>query len=808
MRKMRNFNLFYCFLFFKEIILAQNFIQGNVYSNIDSFPIENVLLFDSNSNFISKTDKNGYFIFNLIENNKLIYFQSDNYLIEKIKFNIRDSLNYSIFLKRRSYEIDQINLELTTKFDFNIRKLYDVENMIISLGKKSEVILISDFNPGTPTNNPRQIFNQIPGLNIFENDEAGLQLNIGVRGLSPSRSSNFNTRQNNYEISADPLGYPESYYTPPLEALSEIQIIRGAGALQYGSQFGGMINFIFKNPTINKKFDLVSRNSYGSNNLFTNFLSISGGKEKFQYYIFNNYKIGDGFRDNSGFESNNFFTKFIYSFNNKTKLSSEITLFNYLSQQAGGVSDYMFANDPFQSIRERNWFGVNWLIINSSFKKEINNKISLEINFSRLVAQRNAIGFRSNRVDQFDSNEERDLIKGNFKNFSLESKLIKRYKLKNNNALFLIGGKYFKSNNFTKQGPGSEGYGADFRFFTNEFPYYPNQSSYRYPNLNYSFFLENIFYINDKFSIIPGFRYENIKTESIGKYKNIILDAANNVIYDETVFNNEQNLRNFLLSGIGISYKLNKIDFYFNVTQNYRSVTFNDMSVVNPSFIIDPNLKDESGRSIDFGVRKNINNILSYDISVFMINYNDRIGFIQTTFDDYTIKNKKTNVGNALIKGIESNIQLDIKNFLNFDNKYTFTIFSNYSNIDSKYKKSPVNGITGNSLEFVPKNIFRTGSTLGYKSIFLTVNFSYVSSQFTDATNSIESNLSGVVGLIPNYSVMDISICKNFGKFKILYALNNVLDNYYFTNRASGYPGPGIIPSINRNSMLNFQYNF
>ena len=162
-------------------------------------------------------------------------------------------------------------------------------------------------------------------------------------------------------------------------------------------------------------------------------------------------------------------------------------------------------------------------------------------------------------------------------------------------------------------------------------------------------------------------------------------------------------------------------------------------------------------------------------------NYNDRIGFIQSTFDDYTIKNKKTNVGNALIKGIESNIQLDIKNVLNFDNKYTFTIFSNYSNIDSKYKKSPVNGITGNSLEFVPKNIFRTGSTLGYKSIFLTFNFSYVSSQFTDATNSIDSNLSGVVGLIPNYSVMDISICKNFGKFKILYALNNVLDNYYFT---------------------------
>ena len=73
-----------------------------------------------------------------------------------------------------------------------------------------------------------------------------MQLDIGGRGLSPNRSSNFNTRQNNYEISADPLGYPESYYTPPSQAVNQIQLVRGAGALQYGTQFGGLLNFIMK----------------------------------------------------------------------------------------------------------------------------------------------------------------------------------------------------------------------------------------------------------------------------------------------------------------------------------------------------------------------------------------------------------------------------------------------------------------------------------------------------------------------------------------------------------------------------------
>ena len=102
------------------------------------------------------------------------------------------------------------------------------------------------------SNNSRQIYSQIAGLNIFQNDDAGLQIHIGGRGLDPNRTSNFNTRQNGYDMSADVLGYPESYYSPPAEALEEIQIVRGAASLQYGTQFGGLVNFIIKKPVKNK----------------------------------------------------------------------------------------------------------------------------------------------------------------------------------------------------------------------------------------------------------------------------------------------------------------------------------------------------------------------------------------------------------------------------------------------------------------------------------------------------------------------------------------------------------------------------
>ena len=140
--------------------------------------------------------------------------------------------------------------------EFQLKRLRDVEGTEIYSGKKTEVILVDQSMANLASNNARQIYNQISGLNIYQNDDAGIQLHIGGRGLDPNRTSNFNTRQNSYDISADVLGYPESYYTPPAEAIKEIQIVRGAASLQYGTQFGGLINFVLKEPP-NKKIEAV-----------------------------------------------------------------------------------------------------------------------------------------------------------------------------------------------------------------------------------------------------------------------------------------------------------------------------------------------------------------------------------------------------------------------------------------------------------------------------------------------------------------------------------------------------------------------
>ena len=183
----------------------------------------------------------------------------------------------------------------------------------------------------------------------------------------------------------------------------------------------------------------------------------------------------------------------------------------------------------------------------------------------------------------------------------MESRFLHRYNLKDKKNVLLIGIKFYKSDNDSEQGPGSSSSDADFEFNLDDFPNYNNQSKYNYPNLNYALFGENILYLSDKLSLTPGFRFEYIKTESDGYYKKINLDGAGNVIFNSTIDDSEIRKRNFFLFGLGLSFKASKaLEFYANISENYRSVTFADISISNPAYSINPEISDENGLTFDF----------------------------------------------------------------------------------------------------------------------------------------------------------------------------------------------------------------
>jgi Fe(3+) dicitrate transport protein len=731
----------------------------------------------------------------------LVFFL-ENYKIKYVVFTSDNLENIRIVMSPFLEELSEIKITSRRKKVFELKRLNDVVGTAIYAGKKTEVILVNQSSANLASNNARQIFNQIAGLNIYQNDDAGLQLNIGGRGLDPNRTANFNTRQNGYDISADVLGYPESYYTPAAEGLDEIQVIRGAASLQYGTQFGGLVNFITKKPNQQKEVEIVSRNTLGNFGLYTNFTSASGTINKVSYYGYFNYKQGDGFRPNSSFTSNNAFLHVDYSSNDKNSFSFEITYLDYLAQQAGGLTDDMFAENPYQSNRKRNWFQVNWLLYNLKWVHSISEKTNFSFNIFGLDASRDALGFRTNRVNQIDLDSERDLIKGTFKNIGFESRFLTSYSLFNKKSTILIGSKFYDAVNTNLQGPGSNGSDPNFKMRLDDYPNYPRQSDSKFPNLNVSLFGENIIYVNDKLSITPGFRFEYINTQRDEIIKDIVTDAAGNIINENLRDEEQTNKRNFILLGVGASYKFNNsLEYYGNITQNYRSVTFSDISTANPAFEISKDITDEKGFSIDAGLRGNYKNYLSYDANIFGLFYNDRIN-IYTRADG---KAERDNIGDARILGIESLIDFNIKKIFTNSSEYVFNYFINTSFISSKYTKSQKNGIVNNEVEFIPNMNIKTGIRFGYKNFLSSIQYSYLSSQFSDATNAKGGSISGVTGEIPAYDILDISASYKYKFLKLETGINNVLDKKYFTRRATGYPGPGIIPSSPRNYYVGLE---
>ncbi len=107
--------------------------------------------------------------------------------------------------------------------------------------------------------------------------------------------------------------------------------------------------------------------------------------------------------------------------------------------------------------------------------------------------------------------------------------------------------------------------------------------------------------------------------------------------------------RSFLLGGIGLLYKpISKLELYANFSQNYRSINFNDMRVVNPNFKVDPNLKDETGYTADAGVRLTLKDLLYVDFSVYYLRYNDRIGTVLKEDEStYVLYRYRTNISDS-----------------------------------------------------------------------------------------------------------------------------------------------------------------
>jgi Fe(3+) dicitrate transport protein len=175
----------------------------------------------------------------------------------------------------------------------NITRLSDVQGTYIFSGKKSEVVSLGSSDIDITNKNARQTFAKVPGIFVYDMDGSGNQLNIATRGLDPHRGWDFNIRRDGIITNSDMYGYPASHYSMPLESISRIEIVRGTGSLQYGAQFGGMVNYITKRGDTSRPFTFESFNTAGSYNLLSTYNAIGGNIGKLNYYAYYHKKKKD-----------------------------------------------------------------------------------------------------------------------------------------------------------------------------------------------------------------------------------------------------------------------------------------------------------------------------------------------------------------------------------------------------------------------------------------------------------------------------------------------------------------------------------
>jgi len=709
------------------------------------------------------------------------------------------SVNYDFADSVQASNADTVHAKAVEVVDSHydtpmILRLSDFQSGAIYSAKKTELIRIRDLTLNTATNNARQAFSTVAGLNIWESDGAGVQLGIGGRGLSPDRTSNFTVRQNGYDISADPLGYPESYYTPPIDALDKIEIVRGAGSLRYGTQFGGMLNFVMKEGARGTPLAVRTRIGAGSFGFAHGFVEAGGTESGVNYHALYQYKRSDGWRPNSEFDMHTANASVSFFAMDVIRIKAEYTFMSYLAHQPGGLTDVQFNTDPTISVRERNWFTVNWNLASISADIILDDRTSFKTMFFGNISSRDAVGNLS-RINMADLGGPRTLISGQFENIGNETTVTTFFDAFADTVYLVAGMRLYHGTTTQQQGDGSSGSDANFTF-TN--PDDLEGSDYIYPNDNVAVFAESIIPIVEGLNLVPGLRFEHITTRADGWYRNRIRDLAGNIVVDTTYNEHRVRSRNLLLGGIGLSWNATSdLELYANASQNYRSITFADLRVSNPNLVVDPNINDESGYTLDLGFRGNALNCIAFDASAFYLRYNNRIGEVLRSDEPpfYLPYTYRTNIADAYTAGVEAVADLDVSAVLGLSaDSPTLHWIINGSVLTGKYLASQERSIEGNTVEFVAPYILRTSLRVGWKGFSCSYTSGWVGKHYTDASNA-EYTASAVSGAVPAYHVGDVTASYKLDWFSIDASCTNVFGASYFTRRASAYPGPGIIPA-------------
>jgi Fe(3+) dicitrate transport protein len=696
--------------------------------------------------------------------------------------------------------------------------LPDVEGTRINAGKKTSNIRIDEL-PKISNDNYRQVIATTPGLVIAE--ESTPLVSIGYRGYDPHRMQYFQVLEDGIPIHADMFGYPEAYYTPPLDAVERIEFVRGGAALMYGPQPGGALNFVMKKPPLDTPFSIESTNIIGSFDYYSNFTSIGGTVGRFGYYGWYDHRETDGFREaNSDFFLNAYSTTFALDAAGPRRWYLNLTAYDEVHGEPGGLTladgpgAVNYGDDRNGTSRFHDRMRISRYAVALIHEWDVSERTLFTFRgwwdyYYRYSRRQRGGGFGTLPTGP-DANTNQ-IETQQFYTFGIEPRLRHDWDWLGETHTFTGGMMLYNT-----YSPRTDSRGDSPTAMSGQI----RNQSYRY-NWYYSVFAENRFQIGN-LSITPGFRMESI-WQTVDETINLAKRDAGEGLSNDT-------LSTFVpLFGLGLEYAfVPGVEAYANVSQAYRPVIFTQAVPTTPNTVVDGNLQESFVWNYEFGFRGDPTPWLTWDTSFFMIDNSDQIG---TTTRDNGNLTVIQNSGRSFVYGWDLFTQVDLVGLADFlfnkpapaaaivDGKSvqdggkkavvevgrrswveTFGSLSVYSGLTLSHGEFLSGPNEGKTPQYLADYLFRFGLIYDWRDrVKVAFMGNFVGSSFADDSNTPSR-------FIPAYDVWDLTVEAKVYKdyVSVLGGVNNIFNRLYYSRIRSD----GIDPAMPRNWYVGVKVEF
>lgn len=639
-----------------------------------------------------------------------------------------------------------------------------VQGAAIFAGKKTAVIDL-DGQARNVGNNYRTALSQVPGLLLAE--ESTPLVSIGYRGLNPHRAQFTQMLKDGIPIHADQFGYPEAYYTPPLDTVDRIEFMHGGAALQHGPQPGGALNYITHRPRTDKDFSLRTQHVGGSHDLYSTFSSADGTVGKLGYYLYYNHRESDGFRsENSDYSLDNGAIKMLHTLENGGLIIFNADRYEEKHGEPGGLSVADFNAGSLEATRLYDELALDRDSVSLTYEIEVTpdsffTATAWWTDYTRYSERQDGGGFGTLATGSTNKIEDQ-----NFKTLGLDS----RYRINwggDGRHAFSTGVQVYDMNS-----PRVDLKGATPTAATGTLSRESERQVFYMP-----VFTENRFSFGD-FSITPGLRYENFRQDVTTRFVDPAGISRERKVHDTVA-----------LGGLGMEYATDDASaIYSNVSQSYRPVIFTESVPTSGGLVASGDLEEGKAIEYELGYRSRAAEWLTFDASAFLLSFRNQVGVNGSTVE---------NVGDAIHKGLDAGLSADLLRLVTgSEREDAIEWYLNATLLDAEFVDGPNDGKTP---QYAADHMVRTG--FNYRrddKLKLSFGGTFLSDHYANDSNDDEYT-------VPAYMVWDLTAeWKVHENIRLLAGINNLFDESYFARvRADG-----IDPADGRNFYAGASFEF